>query len=153
MERIRILPCSQGGRMKIKKVGELKPSQCCTCKYFFHNACLKNLKYVYPNQTPCPYYVTDELSDEIKLDILAQSYIEITKQIDELTEIRNILREAIIRSVERKAVTPNFLITVTKVKQKRLDTNAVKEYLKSTNRLNDFLKEAEYQRVTVKPLF
>jgi len=142
--------------MKVKKVGEIAQKTCETCTHYIplddkSGVCVKHIKYTYITQT-CSYHTT-EVTDELKLERIAEAYIEINNKIQQLQELKEILRKAIIHEVQTKAVTPKYIITVSNIKQKRLNTEKVKQFLKSINKLDEFLTESEYQRVKIKPIF
>ena len=158
------LPCSQnrqriygilGGIMKIEKIGELAPKTCETCVHYIPfddktGACIKRIKYTYVTNT-CGYYST-EITDESKLEKVAEAYVEIHTKIQELQELKEILRKVLIQEVQTRAITENYLIIVSTVKQRRLNTKKVKEFLTSINKLEEFTTETEFQTIKIKPL-
>jgi len=84
------------------------------------------------------------------LDTVAMFYTLSKDAIEEYQKMMNTLRDILIRRVEGKEETDNFVVNVTKVKSKRLDTNKVRKYLKKKGILDKFLVESSYYRVEVK---
>jgi len=84
------------------------------------------------------------------LDTIAMFYMLSRDAIEEYQKMANTLRDTLIQRVEGRKETDNFVVNVTKVKSKRLNTSKVRKYLENKGILDKFLIESSYYRVEVK---
>jgi len=140
-------------KIKIKTVQTIKPITCSNCSNFLIlegnvGICKKRERIVLGNYN-CPNFEEGKPM-KADLDTVAMFYTLSKDAIEEYQKMMNTLRDILIRRVEGKEETDNFVVNVTKVKSKRLDTNKVRKYLKKKGILDKFLVESSYYRVEVK---
>ncbi|MCD6148682.1 hypothetical protein J7J18_04875 [bacterium] len=140
-------------KLKVKAVQEIKQITCNNCSNFLIlegniGICKKRERIVLGNYN-CPNFKEGEPM-KADLDTVAMFYQLSKDAIEEYQKMANTLRDILIQRVEGKRETDNFVVSVTKVKSKRLNTEKVRKYLKKRGILDKFLTESSYYRVEVK---
>ena len=110
--------------------------------------CSKREKIVLGNYN-CPNFEEGKPT-KADLDTIVMFYQLSKDAIEEYQKMANTLRDILIQRVEGKRETDNFIVNVTKVRSKRLNTEKVRKYLKKKGILDKFLTESSYYRVEVK---
>jgi len=133
----------------------IEPGKCGYCKHFFKGLCLISLKARHPNQ-PCNVGkfekgVKDRLSNE-ELEKVIAKFHELNAEKQVLEWDLTILRNAILESLDGKRVIGNYLVNVSTVKQKRLNTEKVKKLIDSLPDREEYYVEVEYRRVITKKI-
>jgi hypothetical protein len=114
----------------------------------------------------CDNFKAKELGESVikiaDVDLIAESYELYKREIDLIVNKANLLRDVIINLATKNTKDTMFnfktevlngskyAVIVSRVKSCRLDTKAVKEYLKNKGILDNFLKESEFFRVEIK---
>jgi len=140
--------------MKVKKVSQIpEQGKCGVCKNFFRGLCIVSLKARHPNQ-PCntgkfEKGSREELSTE-ELEKVVAKFHELNSEKQIIEWDLNILRNAILESLDGRRVIGRYFVNISTVKQKRLNTKKVKELVDSMPNKDDFYTEIEYKRLVTK---
>jgi len=128
---------------------------CKTCKYFVKagngGICLKRVAFRYPTQACSEHVVgaTEALNELEKREILSR-FVTIQVNIKLLQEELNALKMLIADHFEHKEQIEEFKVYINHVKQKRLNTEAVKELIETLPDKEKYYAETEFTRVQVK---
>jgi len=145
-------------KIQVRKV-ETKELQrkCENCEYFIKfsdtiGICRYKSKIMLANFN-CAMWTEGE-PRTATIDDIAYWYEWTKLELEAMKRQLDILRDIIINEIgtENYTVvnTNYFVIKVSKVKTKRLQTNRVKEFLEKIGKLDEFLTESEHYRVEVK---
>jgi len=140
-------------KIKIKAIQTIKQITCSNCSNFLIlegnvGICKKRERIVLGNYN-CPNFEEGKPM-KADLDTIAMFYMLSRDAIEEYQKMANTLRDTLIQRVEGRKETDNFVVNVTKVKSKRLNTSKVRKYLENKGILDKFLIESSYYRVEVK---
>ena len=134
--------CSKGGKMSI----------CENCCYNVDGICLIRLEKIPEKLENCDYF--SETVNPTVYELLAEYYNALKDQkkyVEERLKLLQLVFKKIV-GVGNKRRFGRFLVSISDVKQTRLDTKRVKQFLEELNVLEQYQTIIQYPRIEVKEI-
>ena len=146
------------GKVQVKLVSRVEGVKCRDCKYGINLDekfvfCTKRVKVNYCNQTCSEGVAGESIVYEEDLERIIDIYLNNKEMIEILKEQNEAIKKLLVTEIETGSeIVGKYDVRIIRFKQKRVDTDKVKEFLKEKGVLEDYLNEVEIVYPKIKRL-